>query len=159
TGRVEKASSGFQYFRDRNSLEQRKEMALLVRNNNNEYIPVIVEKVAATPAPSLDRCKFLIHKKTGIVKFIGDMRSLLTVPAEQQLYFFVAGRDGWFHAMTPGENEHLLMAKVYNEYHDEEDGFLYITYSTSSAQFAYYPVGHRPENQSVVSVCTHLFLL
>jgi len=131
-GRVYDRDRSKNYFRDVHSFEERKGMADRVKINNSESVPVIVERVASSTAPAIERCKYLINKKTTVQKFLGDMHTLLRPQPSQPLHFFVA-KGGCFYSLSASD---LWLARIYEE-QQEDDGFLYITYSDSASLFSY----------------------
>jgi len=130
-GREEARNRSRNYFLDVHTFEDRKAMADRVKIHNTESVPVIVELADGNTAPSLDRCKFLINKKTTVQKFQADMHTLLKAQSKP-VYFFVV-KGGHFFYLASSD---LWLERIYKEL-VETDGFLYITYSDDASHYSY----------------------
>ena len=108
-------------FKEVQSFEERKNEATRVRSKYPNRIPVIVERAeTANEIEIIDKKKYLVPTDLTMGQFIYVIRKRLkTMSAEKALFVFVGD------IMPPtGEN----MAVLYKNNQDE-DGFLYITYS------------------------------
>ncbi len=108
-------------FKEVQSFEERKNEANRVRSKYPNRIPVIVERAeSANEIEIIDKKKYLVPTDLTMGQFIYVIRKRLkTMSAEKALFVFVGD------IMPPtGEN----MAVLYKNNQDE-DGFLYITYS------------------------------
>jgi len=106
-------------FKNKYSLEKRKEVAQRIRSKYPDRIPVIVEKSPKSKVPEIDKKKFLVPSDITIGKFIFEIRKHIPLSAEQAIFLFV--KD----SLPPSAD---LVSTIYNQ-HKDEDGFLYITYS------------------------------
>lgn len=85
-------------------------------------VPVIVEKTKSSHAPVLERFKFLVDREVTLGQFMFVVRKRMELPAERGLFFHING------SMCPST---FTMGYIYFTKRDE-DGFLYITYSSEN---------------------------
>jgi len=109
-----------QKFKDKFELKQRQEEASRVKRKYPNRIPVIVERAMnCTEVAKIDKTKYLVPGDLTIGQFMYVIRKRIKLSSEQALFIFIN------ETMPPiSEN----MSLVYNK-HEDEDGFLYITYS------------------------------
>ena len=107
-------------FKQKHAFEKRKDEAHRILQKYPERIPVICEKdPRSRDIPDIDRKKYLVPADLSIANFMYVIRKRIKLSSEQALFIFIN------ETMPPiSEN----MSLVYNK-HEDEDGFLYITYS------------------------------
>lgn len=108
-------------FRQKHSLEARKEEASRILSKYPERIPVICER-ANNNIKDLDKKKYLIPNDLKMIDFLMVVRRRLNLPAHQSLFVFVNDK------LINGSE---LLSKIYHTEKDE-DGFLYVMYGGES---------------------------
>eukprot|EP01103_Thecamoeba_quadrilineata_P015450 TRINITY_DN4895_c0_g1_i1.p1 TRINITY_DN4895_c0_g1~~TRINITY_DN4895_c0_g1_i1.p1 ORF type:complete len:124 (+),score=21.79 TRINITY_DN4895_c0_g1_i1:55-426(+) len=107
-------------FRERYSLEVRKQFAQKILTEHPQRFPVIVEKDAESDAPPIEKEKFLVPQDITVGKFIYEIRSKMkNLGAEKSIFIYVN------ESLPPSA---ALMLNVYSK-HKDPDGFLYVKYS------------------------------
>lgn len=102
-------------------LEKRIEVSTKLVGKYKDKIPVIVSKGKAN-APELTKNKFLVSSDVTLGKFLYELRKHMAVHNYEGIYLFI-------NNVIPATN--MNMGELYNK-HKEDDGFLYITYSTEN---------------------------
>eukprot|EP01122_Echinamoeba_exundans_P006108 TRINITY_DN1656_c0_g1_i2.p1 TRINITY_DN1656_c0_g1~~TRINITY_DN1656_c0_g1_i2.p1 ORF type:complete len:119 (+),score=35.00 TRINITY_DN1656_c0_g1_i2:115-471(+) len=110
-------------FKAEHPLEKRREGASRILERYPDRIPAIVEK-ARLEDPDLDQKKFLVPQDSEVAKFILQIRKHMKLNSAEAIFIFVGDK----HYQPIGTT---MMSEVY-EKHKDEDGFLYITYSSES---------------------------
>ena len=108
-------------FRQKHTLEVRKEESSRILSKYPDRIPVICQR-ANNNIKDLDKKKYLIPEDLRMIDFLMVVRRRLKLPAHQSLFVFV--------------NDKLIngseMMKVIYDSEKDEDGFLYIMYGGES---------------------------
>lgn len=109
-------------FKERYSLEQRRNEAERIRKKYPERIPVIVELAKKSDLPPLDKCKYLVPEDVTVGQFIFIIRKRMKLSPEKAIFVFVN------NTLPPTS---FTLSQVYAE-HKDECGFLFLTYSSES---------------------------
>lgn len=107
-----------QKFRKTHSLEDRRKCSSQLRLRYPDRIPILMERGDRT-MPELTKFKFLVPIEATMGRFVYDVRQYSTLKSTQGLFLFV------HETILPNG---MPMSQIYEKYQDE-DGFLYITYS------------------------------
>ncbi len=102
--------------------EERQRQSHILLSKNPNQIPIILEKDPKSKIKDIQKSKFLIRKDFSVNQFIQMIRGLMQIPEYEALFFVVKGK----HTIS-GEK---TMGQIYDTFHDKEDGFLYIIYSS-----------------------------
>ena len=109
-----------QKFKDKFDLKQRQDESSRVKRKYPNRIPVIVERAEnCNEIAKIDKTKYLVPGDLTVGQFIYVIRKRIKLNSEQALFVFV-------NETMPTISENLSI--VYRN-HEDEDGFLYITYS------------------------------
>ncbi|AES61582.1 putative autophagy protein Atg8 ubiquitin [Medicago truncatula] len=111
---------GGSYFQNEFTFEQRLEESRDIIAKYPDRIPVIVEKYTKCDLPHLEKKKYLVPRDLSVGHFIHILSSRLNLPAGKALFVFVKNTLPQTASM---------MDSVYRSFKDE-DGFLYLYYST-----------------------------
>ena len=114
-----------EYFKDKYSLEHRKQEAQRIKDKYPDRVPVVVEKEKGVDMPDLDKKKYLVPNDLSVGQFSYVIRKRLKLKAEKALYLFT--QDG----TIPPTSE--LLVNIYNK-HKDSDNFLYL-YITAERTF------------------------
>ena len=87
-----------------------------------DKIPLICEKDPQSNINSIDKTKYLIPGDLAVAQFSSMIRKKLEIEKEKAFFLLINGK----HSIT-GDT---LMSELYDKYKDNEDGFLYISYSS-----------------------------
>lgn len=87
-----------------------------------DRIPIVVEKLHTSKAPSIDKNKYLVPQDLTIGQFMFVIRKRMKLPAEYGLYLYING------TIPPSS---AIVSNVY-DYHKDQDGFLYVYYSSEN---------------------------
>lgn len=109
-------------YREKTPFDKRQREASQIREKYPGRVPVIVEKVAKSDVPDLDKNKYLVPGDLTLGQFIYVIRRRLILPAEKALFIFVNNT-----LVTTGTS----IREIYMNY-AEEDGYLYMNYSSES---------------------------
>ena len=99
-------------FKDKYSLEERKEESLKILRKHQRRIPIIVK---TGPGMILDKYKYIAPKELTMGQFIYVLRKRMQLPPEKAIFIFI---DGTLPLTS------AFIESIYNK-HMEEDGFLY----------------------------------
>ena len=108
-------------FKDSYDFEHRKEESDRIRAKYPERIPVIVEPYDHN-VPMIDRKKFLVPDDLSFANFMYVIRKRVKLDTNTSLYLFVNDK-----LMNSGS----FLSSIYDK-HKDEDGFLYVVYSTEA---------------------------
>ena len=108
-------------FRQKHSLEARKEESKRILSKYPQRIPVICER-ANNNIKDLDKKKYLIPNDLKMIDFLMVVRRRLQLPAHQSIFVFVNDK------LINGSE---LMSVIY-ENEVDDDGFLYVMYGGES---------------------------
>ena len=108
-------------FKDSHDFEDRKEESDRIRAKYPSRIPVIVEPYDHN-VPMIDRKKFLVPDDLSFANFMYVIRKRVKLDTNISLYLFVNDK-----LMNSGS----FLSSIYDK-HKDEDGFLYVVYSTEA---------------------------
>ncbi|GAV07353.1 hypothetical protein RvY_17192 [Ramazzottius varieornatus] len=109
-------------FKERKSIELRREEILNIRRDHPHKIPVIVERYRKeVDLPLLEKEKYLVPSDVTMSQFLSIIRSRLVLAPNQAFYLIVNNKFLASMSKTMGE--------IYHEEHDP-DGFLYMVYAS-----------------------------
>ena len=103
-------------------LNQRKEECEKLRENYDDRIPVICEKDPQCLLQDIDKCNFLVPINMIASQFFFLIRKKLNLTNDSALFFITENN----RAIMGSDS----MLKVYEENKNQEDGYLYIHYSS-----------------------------
>jgi GABA(A) receptor-associated protein len=109
-------------FKDKFSLEKRKEESSRIRKKYPDRVPVIVEKAKSSDIDNIDKKKFLVPTDLTIGQFVYVVRKRIKLKPEKAIFMFIN------NTLPPTSS---LMSQIYNQ-HKDVDGFLYVVYSGES---------------------------
>jgi GABA(A) receptor-associated protein len=112
----------FKYKLDNPNSQSRREECQRILDEFPEKIPVICEKDIRSSIPHCPKNKFLVEIDLPFCKFQEMLRFKIQLTKESSLFILVGGK---YSVSTD-----MLMGDIYKKYKDEEDGFLYIIYSS-----------------------------
>uniref|UniRef100_A0A3B4AD80 Uncharacterized protein n=1 Tax=Periophthalmus magnuspinnatus TaxID=409849 RepID=A0A3B4AD80_9GOBI len=109
-------------FKQRKSFATRKQEAAGIRTKFPNKIPVIIERYEKEQfLPPLDKTKFLVPHELTMTQFVTIIRNRMALLPSQAFYLLI--NNSGLASMS------LTMAQVYKE-HQDEDGFVYMTYAS-----------------------------
>ena len=108
-------------FKADHTFNNRQIESLRMLNKYPDRVPVICQRhpKANSECPVIDKIKYLVPVDLTLGQFIYVIRKRMHMPSEKALFLFV---NGTMQSIS------LLMSQIYTE-HQDEDGFLYITYN------------------------------
>ena len=113
----------FKFKKEISDVNQRKQKCDKIRKQYPDKIPVIVEKdPRAKTLNDIDKTKYLVPCVITVAQFTFMIRKRLQLNESEAL--FLIAKEKY---TISGETN---MNDVYQKYCDEEDGYLYITYSS-----------------------------
>lgn len=136
-------------FKDEHSLEKRRQESERIREKYPDRIPCIVEKAEKSDIQQIDKKKFLYESHASVPcdltmgQFVYVIRKRIKLSPEKAIFIFVSD------VIPPSS---ALLSQVYAE-HKDEDGFLYILYSsenTFGAEALDDPHALRDTSESIV---------
>ncbi|KAJ3125426.1 ubiquitin-like protein atg8 [Physocladia obscura] len=107
-------------FKEEHHFEKRKGEAERIRQKYPDRIPCIVEKAEKSDIATIDKKKYLVPSDLTVGQFVYVIRKRIKLSPEKAIFIFVN------NVLPPSSG---LLSQVYSE-HKDEDGFLYITYSS-----------------------------
>ncbi|XP_045921970.1 microtubule-associated proteins 1A/1B light chain 3C [Micropterus dolomieu] len=111
-----------QPFKLRKSFATRKQEVAGIRSKFPNKIPVIIERYGREKyLPPLDKTKFLVPHELTMTQFVTIIRNRMALLPTQAFYLLI--NNSGLPSMS------LTMAQVYKD-HQDEDGFLYMTYAS-----------------------------
>ena len=108
-------------FKQKNTLEKRKEQFDKIKKEYPEKIPIIIERANNCSINKIIKTKYILSKSLTMAEFIKIIRTKLEIEPERALFFLANGKH------TVSSNDSL--GQIYDVQKDKEDGFLYMTYS------------------------------
>ena len=102
--------------------EKRKRQCNILLIKNPNKVPVILEKDPKCKIEGIKKTKFLVQKDFTINQFSKMIRSFMTIPEEDALFFTIKGK----YTITGQKS----IGQIYKDFKDIGDGFLYIAYTT-----------------------------
>ena len=109
-------------FKNKYSFEKRSQESKTIKEKYIDRIPVIVQKHHDCDLPDVDKCKYLVPKDMTMGQFLFVIRKRIKIEASKALFIMVDNN------MVTGSNN---LSIIYDD-HRDEDGFLYITYTTEN---------------------------
>lgn len=109
-------------YMEKTPFDTRQKEASKIREKYPGRIPVIIEKVAKSDVPDIDKNKYLVPCDLTLGQFVYVIRRRLSLSPEKALFIFVNNT-----LVTTG----TLMREIYGNY-ASEDGFLYMHYAGES---------------------------
>lgn len=111
-------------FKADHTFSNRQMESLRMLNKYPERVPVICQRnpKANKDCPFIDKIKYLIPLELTLSQFLYVIRNRMHLSSEKALFIFVNGNMLSMSSM---------ISQVYTE-HQDEDGFLYVTYNTEN---------------------------
>uniref|UniRef100_A0A5S6R0X5 Uncharacterized protein n=1 Tax=Trichuris muris TaxID=70415 RepID=A0A5S6R0X5_TRIMR len=107
------------------SLAKRREETALVKSRFPNKLPVVIERhYKETVLPAIEKNKFLVPKEATMIQLLAVLRNRLNLRHGHTFYFLINGRT------LVTSNETIM--NVY-EKHVDDDGFLYLTYTSKES--------------------------
>jgi len=108
-------------FKEKNTLEKRKQESARIREKYPDRIPIIVEHATKdrTGIANIDKNKYLVPSDLTVGQFVFVVRKRIQLQQSHALFLFVNGK------LPPAS---ALMSQMYAE-NKAEDGFLYLSYA------------------------------
>lgn len=107
-----------------NTAEKRKSVSNTLRIQHPDHIPIIIGRAEIINTPAISKNKFLAPQEIIFGKFIHEIRkNIPNLDPTLSLFFFVGD-----NILVPNS---ISLNELYNRYKDQ-DGFLYITYSSEN---------------------------
>ena len=111
-------------YKEQNDFKTRKSESERIIQKYVDRIPIIVEKSHYCKTKiSIAKKKYLAPKNLTVGEFMYVIRKKMTLKPEEAIYLYINESD----LISPSK----LISTIYNKYVDE-DGFLYINYSTEN---------------------------
>ncbi|CAD8201361.1 unnamed protein product [Paramecium octaurelia] len=110
-----------QTYKDSHNLEERKKRVQEQLAKYPEMIPIIVEKIPGCKLPQLQKVKFLVNSSFCFNEFKNTIKKKLNLDEKTSTLFMYCGKTLM--------NEHEKLKKIYDQFKDPEDGFLYLQYA------------------------------
>lgn len=109
-------------FKENSNVLYTRDEAIRVRNKYPGRIPIIVNRSnsAGTDVPLIDKHKFLVPADLTMGQFQYVIRKRLVLSPDKALFLFVN------NSVAP---TNLIVSTIYEEHHDKDTLFLYVTYS------------------------------
>ena len=104
-------------FKTTYSIDQRYSECSRIRKLYPDRLPIIVETSLNYDIPTLDKMKYLVPSDLTVGQFMYVIRKRLKLTSEKAIFFCINGT-------IPSSSS--LIINLYELYHDETDGFLYI---------------------------------
>uniref|UniRef100_A0A0D9XVZ9 ABC transporter domain-containing protein n=1 Tax=Leersia perrieri TaxID=77586 RepID=A0A0D9XVZ9_9ORYZ len=112
-------------FKEEFTLEERAKESAAMIASYPDRIPVIVERFSSSSLPEMEKRKYLVPCDMPVGQFIFILRSRLHLSPGTALFVFI-------NNTLPQTAQ--LMGSMYESYKDEDDGFLYMCYSSEKTQ-------------------------
>lgn len=109
-------------FKCENSFVARNAEAERIKSKYPDRVPIIVEKSLRSSVPDIDKKKYLVPFDLTVGQFVYVIRKRIRMRPEDAIFVFVK------NVLPPTAS---TLSQMYDDYHDE-DGFLYITYSSEN---------------------------
>ena len=109
-------------FKNTKPFDDRKKESLHIIKKYSERIPIIVQKDKKCNFNEIDKSKYLVPKDMKMGQFIYIIRKRIILEPSQTLFIMINNR-----MVTSSD----IMSNVY-DCNADEDGFLYITYSSEN---------------------------
>lgn len=109
-------------FKDEFTLDDRCNEAVKIMEKYPSRIPIIVEKNDKCTFQDIDKRKYLVPKDLSMHQFTFIIRKRIKLNPSQAIFLMIN------NTLCPSNT---TIGEVYDEHHDE-DGFLYVTYSSEN---------------------------
>jgi GABA(A) receptor-associated protein len=109
-------------FKDEFSLDDRCSEAIKIMKKYPSRIPIIVEKNDKCSFEDIDKRKYLVPKDLNMNQFTFIIRKRIKLDSSQAIFLMIN------NSLCPSNTN---IGEIYEDNHDE-DGFLYITYSSEN---------------------------
>lgn len=106
-------------YKERFTLEQRKNELQRIRKKYPDRVPVILQKAETSRLPEMTQFKFLVPDSISMVEFLIVLKKRIKLEPQQALFLFI---NNTVPMMS------CLVKELY-EKNKDEDGFLYINYA------------------------------
>ncbi len=114
-------------YKSSKTFEERKEESTRILAKYMDRIPLIVEKVSKNDM-DIDKKKFLVPNDFSVGQLMYVLRRRINLTPEKAMFIFIGNTI---------PNVSMSMNDIYANYRDE-DGFLYLNYSTEESVFGHY---------------------
>jgi hypothetical protein len=115
----------FKFKADNPIVNNRKNDCQRIKDEYPNKVPIICENDTTKNLPMIDKTKFLVPDDLLVSQFASMIRQRINIDSTKAIYFLFAGQ--YTVSMD------TLMGEVYERYKDEEDGFLYVVFSTEES--------------------------
>ncbi len=102
--------------------KKRKDESSKIREKYPDRVPVICEKASRSTLKDVDKTKYLVPLDLTVSQFSFIIRKRLELSKEAALFLLVSGKRSITGDTT--------MSEIYEKYRDNQDGFLYIAYTS-----------------------------
>ncbi len=109
-------------YKKEHDIETRKAESQKIRTKYPDRVPIIVEKVANSDITEIDKKKYLVPADLTMGQFQYVIRKRIKLDQTKALFIFIN------NILPPTSS---LVSQIYDEKKDE-DGFLYVTYSSEN---------------------------
>ena len=109
-------------YANKTTFESRSNESKRIRLKYPDRIPIIIERVNDTNTPPIDKTKYLVPNNLTVGELVYVIRKRMKLEPEKAIFFFI-------NESIP--NTSLQLCQLY-ETHKNEDGFLYMKYSTEN---------------------------
>ena len=106
-------------FKMRYAFDKRKNDSDNIKNKFPDKLPVIIEKLEATPVKDIDDHMYLVNKDINIGQILVIIRQKLNIDPNKCVYVYLC------NGVAPSTSQ--TINELYDKYSDK-DGFLYIMY-------------------------------
>lgn len=110
-------------FKEEHSLDDRQTESIKIMKKYPSRIPIIVERSDKCEFQNIDKRKYLVPKDLNMNQFTFIIRKRIKLDSSQAIFLMINN-----NTLCPSNTN---LGQVYDEHHDE-DGFLYITYSSEN---------------------------
>ena len=104
-----------------NNLKTRKKQYSKLAAEHPDKVPIILERDINCTINKPIKSKYILSKGITMSEFVKIIREKLELKPERAIFLLVNGK----HSVTLSEE----LGNIYNKYKDENDGFLYMSYS------------------------------
>ena len=108
-------------FKNNNTLERRINQYNKLKKEYPTKIPIILEKSNNCRLNQIVQSKYILSNDLTMAEFINIIKNKLEIEPDRALFFLAKGK------FTISGDE--ILGDIYDRYKDNDDGFLYITYS------------------------------
>jgi GABA(A) receptor-associated protein len=109
-------------YANKTTFESRSNESKRIRLKYPDRIPIIIERVNDANTPPIDKTKYLVPNNLTVGELVYVIRKRMKLEPEKAIFFFI-------NETIP--NTSLQLSQLY-ESHKNEDGFLYMKYSSEN---------------------------